>query len=185
MIVFFKKSISSILFFLLLLNHVTAQASYIEQCLRNEFPDKSCTRIQADSQRWTVDIDAAANKVGLDPLLLKAVVAIESHFNSKAHSPHGPVGLVQILPSTAHKLGYSKEQLKLPEINLEAGATYLKIQLDKFNDIFLAVVAYNLGGKTESANKKAQRHANAYAVNVISLYDYFQSQTQSENDSLR
>ncbi len=185
MIDFFKRSISSTFFFLLLLHGVIAHASYIEQCLRNDLPDKSCARIQADSQRWTEDINAAANKVGLDPLLLKAVVAIESHFNSKAHSPHGPVGLVQILPSTAHKLGFSNEQLKVPEVNLEAGATYLKIQLDKFSDNYLAVVAYNLGGKTETSNKKAQRHANAYAGNVISLYDYFQSQSQSENDSLR
>ena len=71
---------------------------------------------------------------------------------------------------------------KLPEFNLEAGATYLKIQLDKFSDNYLAVVAYNLGGKIESSNKRAQRHANAYADSVISLYDYFQSQSRAEND---
>jgi soluble lytic murein transglycosylase-like protein len=74
-------------------------------------------------------------------------------------------------------LGFSKEQLKLPEVNLEAGAIYLKIQLDKFNENYLAVVAYNLGGKTESPNKRAQRHANAYASNVMSLYEYFQLQS--------
>jgi soluble lytic murein transglycosylase-like protein len=168
-----NKTFRSILL-LLLLNCGIAHASYIEKCLRNEVPDRSCARIQADAERWANSIEEAANKVGVDPLLLKALVAIESHFNAKAHSAGGPVGLVQILPSTAYKLGFSKELLKLPEVNLEAGATYLKIQLDKFNDSYLAVVAYNLGGKTESLNKRAQRHANAYATKVISLYEYFQ-----------
>ena len=181
----FLRIVNSSVLFLMLLNGGLAHASYIERCLRNEVPDKSCARIQDDAQRWAESIDEAANKVGIDPLLLKAVVAIESHFNSKAHSPGGPVGLVQILPGTAYKLGFSKERLKLPEINLEAGATYLKIQIDKFNDNYLAVVAYNLGGKTETSNKKAQRHANAYAGNVISLYEYFQLQALSENDLLQ
>lgn len=171
-----NKTFSSI-FLLLLLNGGIAHASYIEKCLRNEVLDRSCARIQADAERWSDSIEEAATKVGVDPLLLKAVVAVESHFNSKVHSPGGPMGLVQILPSTAYKLGFSKEQLRVPELNLEAGATYLKIQLDKFNDNYLAVVAYNLGGKTESLNKRAQRHARAYAANVISLYDYFQLQS--------
>jgi soluble lytic murein transglycosylase-like protein len=172
-----KQTLGSLLLLLLLLNGGAAYASYIEKCLRNDVPDRSCARIQADAERWAGSIEEAANKVGVDPLLLKAVVAIESHFNAKAYSPGGPMGLVQILPSTAYRLGFSKEQLKLPEVNLEAGATYLKIQLDKFNDNYLAVVAYNLGGKTESLNKRAQRHANAYAGNVISLYEYFQLQS--------
>ncbi len=170
---------------LLFLNGGVAHASYIEKCLRNEIADKSCAHIQADAERWAESIDEAANKVGIDPLLLKAVVAIESHFNSKVHSAGGHAGLVQISPSTAYKLGFSKEQLKLPEFNLEAGATYLKIQLTKFNDQYLAVVAYNLGGKIETPNKRAQRHANAYADNVISLYDFFQLQSLSEDDLLR
>lgn len=172
----FNRTLAFLLLLLLSFNGGIAQASYIEKCLRDEVHDKSCARIQADAERWTGSIEEAANKAGIDPLLLKAVVAIESHFNSKAHSLGGPMGLVQILPSTASKLGFSKERLKLPEVNLEAGATYLKIQLDKFDDNYLAVVAYNLGGKTESLNKRAQRHAHAYADKVISLYEYFQLQ---------
>lgn len=172
-----NKTLGSLLLLGLFLNSGIVHASYIENCLRDEVHDKSCARIQADAERWSGSIEEAANKVGVDPLLLKAVVAIESHFNSKAHSLGGPVGLVQIMPSTAYKLGFTKEQLKLPEVNLEAGATYLKVQLDKFNDNYLAVVAYNLGGKTESLNKRAQRHANAYAAKVISLYEYFQTQS--------
>jgi soluble lytic murein transglycosylase-like protein len=153
-----------------------ANASYIEKCLRNEGPDRHCAQIQANMERWTESINDAADKVGIDPLLLKAVVGIESHFNASAHSRSGPVGLVQILPGTAAKLGFTKEQLKNPEMNLEAGATYLKIQEAQFHDNYLAVVAYNLGGRTSSPNKRAQHHAHAYAKEVMSLFDYFQSQ---------
>ena len=161
---------------LLMLSSTLANASYIEKCLRNERPDRHCAQIQANMERWSQSITEAADKVGIDPLLLKAVVGIESHFNANAHSRSGPVGLVQILPGTASKLGFSKEQLKNPELNLEAGATYLKIQEAQFHDNYLAVVAYNLGGRTTSPNKRAQHHAHAYAKEVMALFDYFESQ---------
>ena len=163
----------------LMLSGALANASYIEKCLRNEQPDRHCAQIQANMERWTESINEAADKVGIDPLLLKAVAGIESHFNASAQSRSGPVGLVQILPGTASKLGFSKEQLKNPEINLEAGATYLKVQEAQFHDNYLAVVAYNLGGRTTSPNKRAQHHAHAYAKEVMSLFDYFQSQGNS------
>lgn len=163
----------------LILSSTLAEASYIEKCLRNEQPDRHCAQIQANMERWTDSINEAADKVSIDPLLLKAVVGIESHFNDSAHSRSGPVGLVQILPGTASKLGFSKEQLKNPQMNLEAGATYLKVQEAQFHDNYLAVVAYNLGGRTTSPNKRAQHHAHAYAKEVMSLFDYFESQGNS------
>jgi soluble lytic murein transglycosylase-like protein len=171
-----NKSTSLLFGALLLLLSTVANASYIEKCLRNERPDRHCAQIQVNMERWTESINEAADKVGIDPLLLKAVVGIESHFNASAHSRSGPVGLVQIMPGTASKLGFSKEQLKNPELNLEAGATYLKIQEAQFHDNYLAVVAYNLGGRTSSPNKRAQHHAHAYAKEVMALYDYLQSQ---------
>lgn len=168
-----------LLFSALLLFSSVANASYIEKCLRNENPDRHCAMIQVNMERWTDDINLAADKVNIDPLLLKAVVGIESHFNANVHSRSGPVGLVQILPGTASKLGFSREQLKNPETNLEAGATYLKIQEAQFHDNYLAVVAYNLGGRTSSPNKRAENHARAYAKEVMSLYKYFQSQSNA------
>ncbi|APB98223.1 hypothetical protein A4F89_02155 [Polynucleobacter asymbioticus] len=131
--------------------------------------------MQRNLKRWEDSIEIAANKVGIEAALLKAVVAVESHFNANAQSNSGPVGLTQILPSTARTLGFSKDQLKFPEVNLEAGALYLKVQLTQFGNQDLAVIAYNLGGKTQTLNKKSQRHANLYANEVMSIYEYFKA----------
>jgi len=175
-----KFLFSFCLLFFACINVAMAKTPYVELCLRKLNPDRHCAEIQRNAERWDDSINSAANKVGIDPLLLKSLVAIESHFNAKAHSRSGPTGLVQILPVTARKLGFSKEQLQSPENNLEAGAMYLKVQLNQFNDDYLAVVAYNLGGKTVTPNKRAQHHANFYADEVMSVYGYFKSQANGE-----
>lgn len=66
-----------------------------------------------------------ARKRGLDPRLLKAIMAAESEFNPKALSPKGAVGLMQILPSTAESMGVPRALLKDPGQNIKAGATYI------------------------------------------------------------
>ena len=175
-----KLIISFCLIYLVGIGVAMAKAPYVELCLRNPNPDRHCAEIQRNAERWDDSIHMAANKVGIDPLLLKSLVAIESHFNANAHSRSGPTGLVQILPVTARKFGFSKEQLQSPEGNLEAGAMYLKAQLNQFNDDYLAVVAYNLGGKIVTPNKRAQHHANFYADEVMSVYGYFKSQANGE-----
>jgi hypothetical protein len=46
---------------------------------------------------------AAAALCGLDPSLLEAIAAVESHRNSRAVSPAGAAGLMQLMPTTAHR----------------------------------------------------------------------------------
>ncbi len=66
-----------------------------------------------------------ARKRGLDPRLLKAIMAAESEFNPKALSPKGAVGLMQILPTTAESMGVPRSLIKDPWQNIKAGATYI------------------------------------------------------------
>ncbi len=89
-------------------------------------------------------IDAAAAKHGLDPALLAAVAQCESGWRTDAVSPKGALGLMQLMPKTARALGaadpFDVEQ------NLDAGASYLREQLDRFGgDLALALAAYNAG----------------------------------------
>ncbi len=89
-------------------------------------------------------IERAAERFGVDGLLLASVVEVESNFNARAVSPRGAVGLAQVMPS-AEGL-YTVEALQDPDTNLAAGAWYLKALLDQYDgDLELTLAAYNAG----------------------------------------
>ncbi|HEX2948514.1 MAG TPA: transglycosylase SLT domain-containing protein, partial [Armatimonadota bacterium] len=89
-------------------------------------------------------INDAGHKYGVDPALLAGLIEQESHFNPNAKSSAGARGLTQLMPATAHGLQF--DNLFDPQQSIEAGAKYLKQQLDHFhNDLRLALAAYNAG----------------------------------------
>jgi len=79
----------------------------------------------------------------LDPKLIRAMVAVESGFDSAAVSPKGAEGLMQLMPGTGRDMGlgdpFDGSQ------NLEAGIRYFKSLLDTFGNVRLALAAYNAG----------------------------------------
>ena len=90
------------------------------------------------------EIRAAAQRNGVDPSLLAALVKQESGFDPSATSGAGAAGLTQLMPSTAAGLGVSDPYN--PAQSLEGGARYLRAQLDRFGgDPALALAAYNAG----------------------------------------
>ena len=153
--------------------------SYVEQCLKSQQPDQACNTLKQNLKKWQPNIEETSKRVDIDPLLITALVGVESHFNASARSPSGAIGLTQILPTTAHKMGFNKGDIDIPETNLVAGALYLKVQLYKYKDNYRSVLAYNLGGKVKAPNSKLQESADAYAAQVISLYGYLQSSNQT------
>jgi soluble lytic murein transglycosylase-like protein len=90
------------------------------------------------------EINAAATSNGVDPALLKGLVQQESGFDPNARSGAGAVGLTQLMPGTAAALGVTDPTD--PVQSLQAGARYLREQLDRFGgDEHLALAAYNAG----------------------------------------
>jgi hypothetical protein len=98
-------------------------------------------------------VQDVARQLGLDASLMVALIAAESGFNPRAVSPKGAVGLMQLMPGTAQRYGVRpqdgaslEERLMQPEINLRAGATFLRDLLLMFpGRLDLALAAYNAG----------------------------------------
>jgi soluble lytic murein transglycosylase-like protein len=93
---------------------------------------------------YAPEIDAAAAKYNVDPALLRGLIRQESNFNPNAGSPAGAQGLCQLMPGTAAALGCTN--VHDPAQNIDAGAKYLRQQLDAFGgDVTKALAAYNAG----------------------------------------
>ncbi len=121
-------------------------------------------------------IEAASARHGLDAALLKAVVQAESGFNENAVSPAGAQGLMQLMPSTASALGVADPFD--PAQSIDAGARYLKQQLDRFGDVTLALAAYNAGPNAVAKYRGVPpfRETQNYVTRVLSYRDDYQRQ---------
>lgn len=97
-------------------------------------------------------IYSMAQKYGVNPELIQQVVKAESGFNSKATSPAGAMGLMQLMPGTA--ASYGVQNAYDPTQNLDGGIHFLKDLLDRFEgNIPLSLAAYNAGpGAVEKYN---------------------------------
>src|ERR1017187_9029288 len=73
--------------------------------------------------------DAAADRYGLPPELVRSVMAAESGFQPLAVSPKGAIGLMQLMPGTAQVLGADPYD---PAQNVDAGTRYLRDLLEKY-----------------------------------------------------
>ena len=87
-------------------------------------------------------VEDAAARHRVDPLLVHAVIAIESGHRPDAVSPAGALGLMQLMPRTARMLGVSDPFD--PRANVEGGVAYLRRLADEFGTV-LALAAYNAG----------------------------------------
>jgi soluble lytic murein transglycosylase-like protein len=88
-------------------------------------------------------IERASAQHGVDMRLVKAVIQVESGFQSRARSPKGAMGLMQLMPQTARQYQAGRNPYD-PARNIEAGTKYLRKLLNEF-ELPLALAAYNAG----------------------------------------
>ena len=88
-------------------------------------------------------VEAAATKYKLAPALVDAIARQESRYRAAVVSPKGAVGVMQLMPATAHGLHVDPRD---PVANIYGGAAYLRQLLDRFGGkLDLALAAYNAG----------------------------------------
>ncbi len=121
----------------------------IDTILTKRAPDLGVTL----RSQLAVAISDEARRAGFDPLLILAVIDVESDFEDEAVSNKNARGLMQIQPTTLHFLA-GKEGLRLsmteverdPIVRVRLGIRYLKRLQDQFRgDLDLALMAYNAG----------------------------------------
>jgi len=118
----------------------------------------------------------------VDPLLVLAVIRAESRFSTRAISPMGAMGLMQVMPATARFIteqrGWSwpgESRLFDPSFNIRLATSYLSDLLNKFGSVEEALIAYNCGeGTMQQLRASGLPLPRSYARGVMSTYDRLQ-----------
>ena len=83
-----------------------------------------------------------AIEMGVDPAIALSIARTESGFRHEARSSHGAVGVFQLMPSTARRMGLNPYSLN---DNIKGGIMYYKKMYNMFGSVELALAAYNAG----------------------------------------
>ena len=116
-------------------------------------------------------INASAQRHGVDPGLMKAMMHTESAFNPNARSPVGAQGLMQLMPATARRFKVSNPWN--PADNIEGSAKYVAWLMRRFNNnVEFAVAGYNAGeGNVDKYNGIPPfKETRNYVKSVMSRY---------------
>lgn len=123
-------------------------------------------------------ITEQAHLHNLDPLLVIALIHVESTFNPYAQSHKGAKGLMQLLPDTALYIN-KKTDKGIPEnnnlfdakTNIALGTAYMEYLLNKTNgNLEYALAAYNMGPANMFRAKRENRVPKSYSNKVLKEY---------------
>ena len=142
-----------------------------------------------DAEAWRVSevILEESEKRHLDPMMVLAVIQVESGFQYTAVSPMGARGIMQIMPETGrfltetlsgeygfHPASFRPESLDDPLLNIRLGVYYLHDLTKQFRSLNLALLAYNAGpAEIQNRLEKNIAFSDEYATLVFDAYHSF------------
>lgn len=141
-------------------------------------------------RQWYEEVEKAAERYGVDPWVVAAMIHQESAGVSNAKSHAGARGLMQIMPATGGDLGLTTtEQFYDGPTNIDAGTRYISQQFKSFdNDINKALAAYNAGpGNVQKYNgvppfKETQGYVSRITAELIPYYRADWERYQAEKE---
>ena len=161
---------------------VTCDKSLIEKIVPDEVPYVD-PKAPQDAPAVPQDVDpnlldqtpygeviaAISEAHGVNPMLVRALIQVESNYKVRARSNKGAMGLMQLMPSTARE--YNVRNPYDPKANIAAGVKHLKSLIDRLGGVEIALAAYNAG---EGAVKKFNgippyRETRTYVSKILSL----------------
>jgi hypothetical protein len=143
------------------------EVPYPEPAAADALPDGLAPDL-LDSTPYGEIIASMSEANGVNPLLVRALIQVESNYKPKARSPRGAMGLMQLMPSTAKE--YSVRNPFDPRANIEAGIKHLKSLIDRFG-VEIALAAYNAGeGAVQKFNGiPPYQETRDYVSKILSL----------------
>ena len=114
--------------------------------------------------------------MGVDPAITLSIAKVESGYRHEARSAHGAVGVFQLMPSTARRMGFNPYSL---DDNIKAGIMYYKSMYKMFGSIEMAVAAYNAGPGNVKKYKSIPpfRETKRFVSEIMSNYYYLKAHT--------
>lgn len=112
-----------------------------------------------------------AYEMGLDPALALSIAKTESNFCHNRKSRYGAIGVFQLMPSTAKRMGYNPYHL---QDNIKGGISYYKQMYKMFGSIELALAAYNAGpGNVKKYNGVPPfAETKRFVASIMNSYKY-------------
>jgi len=169
------------------LNSVSNGSSVPESAVSLAAKDKANSKIQAyfdvspSFKAVRHHMRDAAKTHRIDFELLQALIVAESGFDPLAVSPKGAIGLMQLMPDTAKRVGVNadkknsvEQKLRDPKTNINAGAKYLRMLINMFpGQMELAIASYNAGeGAVQKYGNKIPpyKETQNYVKTVVQTY---------------
>ena len=110
-------------------------------------------------------------EMGLDPAMALSIAKKESNFRHDRKSKYGAIGVFQLMPNTAKRMGYNPYKV---EENIKGGIQYYKQMYKMFGSKELALAAYNAGPGNVRRHKGIPpfKETRNFVATIMKDYNY-------------